>query len=321
VPPRTRLGGTLLGVDVGATKVRAGRVGRGGRVRGHLVTEILTDHHPEAVITTIYRLARRLEDQGSGGWSGSGVAIAAQVNRRAGLVLYAPNLAWRNVPFARRLEAALGVPVTVENDARAATWGEWRFGAGRGARALFGLIVGTGIGGAFIQEGRPVPGSIGAAGEIGHLTVESRGRECTCPNRGCLEAYAGGWAIARRAQEREADGDRPISRRSRSARDEVTAEAVVRGARQADPGCQELLAEAESYLASGAVSIVNAFNPDRLVVGGGLALHWPGLLPRLRAEVRRRCQPPAATAVRIVRSRLGPAAPIVGAADLAARRG
>ncbi len=130
-----------------------------------------------------------------------GIGVAGQVEASTGIVKYGTNLGWRDVPLKSELEKALGIPVVVTNDVRAALWGEWRHGAGKGVDDLVVLFVGTGIGGGVVSGGQVVEGCTNTAGELGHTTIVVDGRKCHCPNHGCLEAYAGGWAIAERAQE------------------------------------------------------------------------------------------------------------------------
>lgn len=313
---RPSLAGPCVGVDVGATKVRAGLVDARGRVLGKLSSILLERRDLPMVVAAIGTVAAAVDPQSSA--VSIGVAVAAQVDRHQGRVLYAPNLGWRDVPLARMVRRHTGRPVVLENDGRAATFGEWRYGNGQRARALFGLVVGTGVGGGFIESGRPIGGARDAAGDVGHLTVVSGGRRSHCPNRGCLEAYAGGRAIADRAAE-ALNGRSSAGQWLRTAGGpSPTAEVVFRGARQGDPRSVQLVDETFGFLASGAVSIVNAFNPDVMVLGGGILEHWPGIARRLQGEVRRRAQPPAAAAVRVRKGALGPSAPIVGAAAIAA---
>jgi glucokinase len=244
-----------------------------------------------------------------------GIAVAAQVDPQNGTVVYAPNLGWRDVPLARRLSEEVGAPVTVINDARAATLAEWKYGAGVGADDLFCLSLGTGVGGSAVVGGRLLEGGSHALGEVGHMTIVVGGRRCHCPNSGCLEAYVGGWGIAERAQEAvRAD---PLAGEAMTTRaggvGSITAQTVFQSYRTGDPLAGRIVRETERFLADGAVSITNAFNPSLFLVTGGLVAGMPEFLPVIEAAIRARCQPPAAVA-RVVLARLGEDASLVGAA-------
>lgn len=308
----------MVGVDIGATKISAGLVGPDGRIRLHGGRSIHANDGPTAVLAGVVDVVERLVEPPARPRA-VGVGVAAQVERGSGRVLYAPNLRWHDLPLADRLGKALGCPVTIENDVRAATVGEWRHGAGAGRDDLLTLWVGTGIGGSVVSGGRLLEGSSNALGEIGHMVVVAGGRRCHCPGRGCLEAYAGGWAIAERARERiasEPELGRPMVGRATSP-EALTAAIVTAAARDGDPLAVELMRSTSGYLAAGAVSLVNAFNPELLVVGGGVVEGWPEALGAMASAIRNGCQPPAAAAVRVVPAALGPDAVIVGAGRLA----
>jgi glucokinase len=230
-------------------------------------------------------------------------------------------LGWRDVPLAQRVSEGLGgLPVVVINDARAATLAEWRFGAGKGVSDLFCMFLGTGVGGSAVVGGRLLEGGTHALGEVGHITVSVGGRKCHCPNRGCLEAYVGGWAIAERAQEAiraDPEAGAALVARAGSARD-VTAQTVFQVCRTGDVLSARLVRETERFLADGAVSVANAFNPSLLVLGGGLVTGMPEFVPVVETAIRARCQPPAAMA-RVSFASFGENAPLVGAAEAARR--
>jgi glucokinase len=130
-----------------------------------------------------------------------GSGSAGQIDPEHGMVRFAPNLGWHNVPFQSDLAGALGLPVVVTNDVRAATWGEWLHGAGKGCNDLVCLFIGTGIGGGVVSGGKMLSGCSNTAGEVGHMIINLHGPPCSCGSRGCFEALAGGWAIARQARE------------------------------------------------------------------------------------------------------------------------
>jgi glucokinase len=307
-----------LGIDLGATKVVAGVVDATGRIVRHSGRLVHANDGPGGVIRTVSRAVHACLEDAAAGSLPVGIAVAAQVEPRTGTVIHAPNLDWRDVPLARRLAAEIDAPVTVLNDARAATLAEWTYGAGRGATDLFLLTIGTGVGGSAVVGGRLLEGGTHAFGEVGHMTIVVGGRRCHCPNWGCLEAYVGGWAIAERA--REAIRDDPEAGAALLARASVpaavTAQTVVQAYRAGDPLASRIVRETERYLADGAVSVVNAFNPDVLVLTGGIVTGLPEFLPVIESAIRARCQPSAAGA-RIVAARYGDDAALVGAAVMA----
>lgn len=316
-PPRARTRSLVLGVDLGATKVLAGLVDPSGRVVATSDRRVHRNDGPKgvaaAVLSEVAALTEGHERPGA-----AGVAVAGQVDAATGRVLYAPNLRWRMVPLGRVLAEALRLPVRVENDVRAATWGEWKHGRSRGRSNLLCIYIGTGVGGGIVSDGRLLSGAVGAAGEIGHLTVVAGGRPCSCPNRGCFEAYASGWAIAARAAEAiRRDPRGPALAAACGGRPRPTATDVTAAARAGDRLAVELMTETERYCADGIVGLVNVLNPERVLLGGGVLEGWPGILRAAREAVAARCQPPAARAVRVERASLGPMASVIGAAWLA----
>ncbi len=311
----------VLGIDLGATKVVSALVADGGKLLHTSGRVVHANDGPQAVLETLLESAHRCLSGYPVRPTCVGVGVAAQVDPEAGLVIHAPNLRWRNIPLGPWIEERLGLPVLLVNDARAATYAEWRCGAGRGFGDVFGLCLGTGIGGSAVLGGNLVEGSKHAAGEVGHITIVSGGRPCHCPNLGCFEAYVGGWAIAERA--REAVRAHPargtgIVRVAGSVRS-ITAESVFRAGRHGDPLAEELTQETERYLADGVVSVVNSFNPAALVLVGGLVSGLPRLVDGVRDAIRARCQPPAARC-RVRAGELGESAALVGAAVLARER-
>jgi glucokinase len=236
-----------------------------------------------------------------------------------GVVRYAPNLKWRNVPLKDKLEEKLKMPVVVTNDVRAATWGEWRYGSGRGVDDLIVLFVGTGIGGGVISNGNMIVGCSNTGGELGHITIVVDGRNCHCPNMGCLEAYAGGWAIAERAQEavraKPKEGQRLTSLAGGIKK--ITAATVSQTYQEGNQLANRLVEETGRYLAAGVVSIVNAFNPCLLVLGGGVIEGLPELVHMVEEFVRNRALKAATENLKIVKASLGGDAGVVGAAALA----
>jgi glucokinase len=311
--------GPLVGLDIGATKVSAGVVDRSGRVTGHSGALRHPNEGPSSVLPVAFEAVERALG-GSTPPGRIGIGVAAQVDPSDGSVRYAPNLDWRSVPLARLVAERFRCPVIVSNDARSAAFGEWRFGAGAGAANLLTVIVGTGVGGGVVVGGRLLGGASNALGEIGHVALVAGGRKCHCPARGCLEAYVGGWAIAERAQERvrrEPRTGRALVKAAGSL-ERIDARSVAKAARDGDPLAESIVRTTSDYLATGVAGLVNAFNPDRVVMGGGVVLGWPFLVEAVARRVRESCQPPAASAARVSAAALGAEAVLVGAAALAA---
>ncbi|MGI0071517.1 MAG: ROK family protein [Thermoplasmata archaeon] len=307
-----------LGVDLGATKVVSVLTDPSGRVvfQGDRLRH--GNEGPSGVHAVVVRSARQCLDGLASPPRAMGISIAAQVDPDRGTVRSSPNLGWRDLAWGASLRDELGYPVRLVNDARAATYAEWRFGAGRGETDLFGLVLGTGVGGSAVVGGVLLDGGSHALGEVGHLTIRSGGRKCSCPNSGCFEAYVGGWAIAARAREAvAASGAEGAALAVRKDPVEgITAETVFEAARTGDPLAVRLVRETDEWLCDGAVTVVNAFNPSVLVLAGGLLEGRPEWVPRVQRAVRDRC-PPAAAGARVVAAEFGPLAGAVGAAELA----
>jgi glucokinase len=308
-----------IGVDLGGTKVETALVDHAGRILGRSRVPSRPEAGGAAVIATIAAAVQREVDRAGGApVHGVGVGVAGQVDPATGTVRHATNLHFNEFPLRERLTAALdGLPVTVLNDVQAATYGEWRHGAGRGVANLVTLFVGTGVGGGVVVDGRLLRGASGSLGEIGHTTVQLHGRRCRCGNMGCVEAYAGGWAIAARAAEAVA-ADRARGRRllelAGGRPDACTAGMVGKAAAEGDPLARLLVDEAAAALGAAVASVVNAFNPSLVILGGGVADGIPELVERAAEAVAVRALPAARDRVRLVRPALGLHAGTVGAA-------
>jgi glucokinase len=320
--PPSRAGRELaLGIDLGATKVVSALVDVEGRIVRRSERHRHGNDGPAGVIARVVRSAQECLEGRRDRPGSIGIGVAAQIDPATGAVVYAPNLAWQNFPLGERLSDEMGSEVFVVNDARAATFAEWKFGAGVGETDLFCLVLGTGVGGSAVFGGNLVEGGMHAAGEVGHLTIVSGGRRCHCPNSGCFEAYVGGWGIGERAREAvHADVQAGTAMTTGAGSvDAISAETVFRADQAGDPLAARLVAETERYLADGVVGVVNAFNPSTLILAGGLMSGRPEWVRLVEAAVRTRCQP-AAASVRVVSAALGEDAGVVGAAALARER-
>ena len=301
----------ILGLDVGGTKLAAG-VFRDGALEAFRVTPAEAHEGPDAMIARLIALGTEsLAESGlrPADVSAIGVACGGPLDPERGIVLAPPNLpGWDGVPLAARLSAAFEVPVVIENDANAAALGEWQFGAGRGVDDLVYLTVSTGIGGGVVSGGRLLRGATGNAAELGHITAVAGGRACGCRRRlGCVEAYASGTSIAARAIDAGMPRD-------------TTAKEVVAGVHAGDATATQVWTETTAILGGAVASLVNAFDPALVVLGGGVARAGDILFEPIREIVRREAFEPMASNVAIAPAGLGPEVGVWGGIAVALER-
>jgi len=314
-----------LAVDLGGTKIIAAVVLPDGKIVSRHYCLTLAEKGPTAVINRLLSALSRATAQAklkTSELAGVGIAVAGILRAEEGIVTTSPNLPrWRDVPLGDALSRELGIAVYVINDASAAALGEHRFGAGKGVSNLIYLTVSTGIGGGIIADGKLYSGADGCAGELGHMTIETHGPQCNCGNFGCLEVLASGTAIAKEAIRRLTQGERSSMVELVEGRLEtITAETVALAARRGDPVAGEVVARAANYLGIGLANLVNIFNPELIVVGGGVSKMGNMLLGPARRVVRERTFRLPARTARIVRARLGSNAEMMGAAVYAYQR-
>ncbi len=313
----------IVGVDLGGTNIVAGAMTADGS--RHLAMRSIPTNSfvgDEGVADRIVGLVEGVildsmeqTDCARRDFIGIGVGAPGPLDRERGIVLVAPNLGWKDFPLAQRIQTRLNLPTTLDNDANCATFGEWWQGAARGGRNVVGITIGTGIGGGLIINGALYHGSSDMAGEIGHTTIDLNGRHCKCGNYGCLEAYASAPAIATRAREvlvRE-EGDSAIPAMVEGNFENITARIVYDAAKLGDPIASEIVKDTARYLGAGVANLLNIFNPDIVVLAGGVAEAGDALFVPLRAEVRRRAFSPAVNAMKIVPGELPGTAGVVGA--------
>jgi glucokinase len=311
-------GSPTMGVDLGGTKLKVGLVDSSGRLLSLCDIPVHSDKEPKRVIADVLAGIDMCLRKAKQRAEAVGIGVAAQVDLN-GVVRRSPNLGWHNVPLKKVVEKQLDMPVLVTNDVRAATWGEWKYGSGRGIEDLVVVFVGTGIGGGVVTGGKLLAGCSNSGGELGHITIVYDGRKCHCPNRGCLEAYSGGWAIAERAQEavraKPMEGH-PLKNLAGGVK-KITAATVSQAYHEGDLLARRLVEETGRYLASGVVSVVNAFNPCRIVLGGGVVEGIPELVQMVKEVVPKRALEVAVEDLEIVKAALGGDAGVIGAAALA----
>jgi glucokinase len=249
-----------------------------------------------------------------------GVAAAGFMNLERTEVLYAPNLNWRNEPLRQRISDRIGRPVIIENDANAAGWAEFRFGAGKNFRSMTMLTLGTGVGGAVVENGVLLRGGFGIGAELGHITVLQNGLPCGCGRKGCIEQYASGTALLRSAVEL-AESDNPLGARLKELKQqtgELTGQQAYQAVIEGDEGALVLVRNAADYLASAMASLVAVLDPEVFVIGGGLSELGEHLLTPLRAGLQR--QLPAAgfrPEAQVLIAQFSNYAGVIGAAELA----
>ena len=302
----------VLGLDIGGTKIAAGVVDPVGRVLSFELESTLAIEGPERGVARLFDLGRRAVAAASLEWSSIGlvgIGAGGPLDSTRGVLIAPPHLpGWRDVPLTALAEEAFGVPAALENDATAAAAGEHRYGAGTGTRHMVYLTISTGVGGGVVIDGHLYRGASGNGGELGHVTVDWAGRPCRgCGRRGCLEAYVSGTSIAERAREAGMDVD--------------TASEVAAAARAGDPVATEVWTATTDALACGLTSIVNLFEPELVVLGGGVVSGaGEQLLGPVRQRVRAEAMPPAAARLEIVPAALGDRVGVVGAAAIAYER-
>ena len=311
-------GRPTIGLDVGGTKIAGGVVDASGAVLERTQVPTAADH-PETIVADMVAVARDLTTK-VGDAAAIGVGAAGLVDSARGVILGAPNLAYRDVAVAETISKELGLPVVVDNDANVAALAEAIHGAGRDAGDQIMITVGTGIGGGIIIDRRIYRGHYGVGAELGHMIVDPDGPVCGCGNRGCWEAVASGNAIGRLARQRvEGGAGADVLARAGGSIEAITGELVGEAANDGDPFARDVLAEIGRLLGIGFASIVNIFDPEILVVGGGAAAGNGELLlaPARESMTAHILGVAWREPVRVVSAELGNDAGIVGAAALA----
>jgi glucokinase len=306
-----------IGVDVGGTSVRAGVVDEQGSLLD--TARVATPSDEGALEDAITGVIEDLRDQHE--VAAVGLAVAGFVATGRGSVMFAPHLAWRDAPVEARITKRVGLPVTLEHDANAATVGEYRFGAARGARVATLIALGTGIGAGLLLHGKIYRGAHGVAPELGHLTVVPGGRPCPCGKYGCWERYCSGTALAATAVEllaRHPGRSTVLAREAAGDPGSVTGRRVAGAARDGDPIAQRAMAELAKWLGEGLALVADVFDPEIIVIAGGVSVSAPLFLDEAREHyagaITGAGHRPLA---RIRTAQLGDDTAIVGAAVLA----
>jgi glucokinase len=306
----------VLALDIGGTKLAVAVVTEDGRTHAYLIEPTRREEGPGAVIARLFAMGQRaIEDAALGPVAAVGISCGGPLDAVSGVLLSPLHLpGWIDVPIVDLAQAEFGVPAVLENDATAAVLAEHRYGIARGADVALYLTISTGVGGGAIMHGRLHRGAAGNGGEFGHIMVRPGGRLCMCGRFGCLEGYASGTSIAVRAAEAVAASDRSSVLAALPA---IRGEDVSAAARAGDPVAVAVWEETVAVLGQAITDLVNTFEPNVVVLGGGVTRSGAQLLDPVRAIVRRDAMPPAAAAARVELAALGDEVCVVGAAALA----
>lgn len=305
-----------VGIDIGGTKIAGALVAEDGLIL-RSEREATPAGDPGAIVDVVVSMIAKLSEGDH--VLAAGVAAAGFIDEQQSTVYYAPNISWRNEPFRDRLQQRLQLDITIDNDANAAGWAEYRFGAGRGVSDMTMLTVGTGVGGAIVAGGRLLRGGFGAGAELGHLRVVPGGLPCGCGARGCIEQYGSGRALLRMANDIADVGGigLPLSR-LREQNGKLTGDHVAALIVDGDAGALQALRELGSWLGQACASLSAVLDPRLFVLGGGVAAAGDLLLDPIRegylANVPARGYHPEP---QFVTAQLVNDAGVVGAADLA----
>lgn len=311
----------VIGIDLGGTKMRVGIVDDSGKVLEKVTVPTSVEGGAPSIIATLVGEITKLQQKFIANPTiAIGVAVAGQIQAETGVVRFSPNLHWQNVPLGQNLQEALKLPVYIANDVRAATHGEWHYGAAQGLQDFICLFVGTGIGGGIVSGGVLMSGCNNSAGEIGHMVIASQGKLCTCGNRGCWETQAAGWGIAKLTQEairNDLQAGKNILAYAEGDLTAVNAQHLFKGVVTGDPMSINLMQGIEKALIDGSTSLVNVFNPQSLIFGGGIIEGAPWLLDAIDAGVRKQALKSATEKLKIAAALNVKDAAIIGIAAMA----
>jgi len=308
----------VIGVDLGGTNVRAALIARDGTIAQQARRPSLQDQPAAATLGQIVEACREVigeEDVAPEQVLGVGIGLPGIMDSDTGICFWSPNFAqWKDVPIGPTVAGALGRPAFILNDAKCAALGELVYGAGKGVRNLVMITLGTGIGGAFVVDGRLLIGPNGSIGEVGHHTVDPHGRRCGCGNFGCWEAMCARDAIIECAERKLQAGQESTLRDT--PRGHLTPDRISRAAAAGDALALQVLDEIGFYIGVGVTNLINMLNPERFVIGGGIAQAGELLLGPVRRTVDSRAVPLQRQTAQIVPALLGDNAGVMGAAVL-----
>ena len=310
-----------IGIDIGGTKIAAGVIDASGKILASFYSRAHTGHPPALVMDGLEEAVQSvLEKSGLSRDSieGIGIGCTGHINNRTGRVLTSSNLPdWEDYPLRDVARQRLGYPIVIDNDCHCAALGEYHFGAGRGIQYMCYVTFSTGYSMGIIIDGRLYRGAFGSTGEIGHTIIVPDGELCTCGKRGCVMAYACGLALSRFACERVRSGEPTSLRETCGASPEyISGETIAEAAKSGDRLALELIENAARYFGISLANILELFNPEIVVIGGGLARIGPTLLDPCLEAMRRHAHPELCNATRFELSQLWDDAGLIGAASL-----
>jgi glucokinase len=310
-----------MGVEIGGTTMRAAIATSPRRIIARRAIPSPASLPADGIVQAAVGLVNELEAEAGAAPRAVGVSFAGPLDPKSGVILDSPHLRQtRGAPLRKMMEYALGVPVAMDNCENVAALGEHRLGAGRGLRSMLYVAVGTGIGAGIIHSGRLYQGARGAAGEVGHIVYDPKGSQCDCGRRGCWETLVSGPAIAREARVRlKADNSSILYNLCAGKQENVTSELVHQAALQNDRLASEILARAARWLGIGLANLVTVFDPERVVVGGGVAQIGNTILEPAFATARDYLYPFHRDSVRFLPAALGVDSGVVGALMLATK--
>ncbi|HEV7629024.1 MAG TPA: ROK family transcriptional regulator [Streptomyces sp.] len=308
----------FLGVDIGATSIDVAVTNPELEILGHLNQPMDVREGPVAVFDQVLAMVAKLRDSGvAEGFDGAGIGVPGPVRFPEGVPVAPPIMpGWDGFPVREALSQELGCPVMVDNDVNLIAMGEMQAGVARSVRDFFCVKIGTGIGCGIVVGGEVHRGTTGSAGDIGHIQVEPDGRPCPCGNRGCLEAYFGGSALARDAEAAAREGHSAELSSRLEAAGRLSAEDVAAAAAAGDGTSLDLIRDGGARVGQVIAGLVSFFNPGLVVIGGGVTGLGHTLLASIRTQVYRQSLPLATGNLPIVLGELGPAAGVTGAARL-----
>lgn len=309
-----------IGIDVGGTTAKAGVVDEEGKILAKSVCKTGKERAFEDIAADMAELCRRVVRESGhemADIAAVGVGIPGEQDPRSGLVAFCNNLGWVNVPLMQRLREALGLGVYVDNDANVAALAESAFGASRDVKSSILVTLGTGVGGGIVENRRVRTGAHGVGGEIGHMVVVVDGEKCNCGHRGCWEKYASATAIIRMGRAlMEEKPDCALARQLGGDAAQLNAKAVLDLAKAGDADCMGIFETYVKYLCVGLANLINIYDPDMIVLGGGVAYAGDFLLDAVRAALGDYVYCPALSWARVELARMGNDAGIIGAAML-----
>ena len=309
-----------IGIDVGGTTAKAGVVDEAGQILYKSSCKTGIERDFEDIAADMAELCRHIVRESGHEMAevaAVGVGIPGEQSPKTGLVAFCNNLGWVDVPLMQRLRDALGLPVYVDNDANVAALAESAFGASRDVKSSILVTLGTGVGGGIVENRRVRTGAHGVGGEIGHMVVVMDGEKCNCGHRGCWEKYASATAIIRMGRAlMEEKPDCALARQLGGDAAQLNAKAVLDLAKAGDADCMGIFETYVKYLCVGLANLINIYDPDMIVLGGGVAYAGDFLLDAVRAALGDYVYCPALSWARVELARLGNDAGIIGAAML-----